>query len=188
MDYMNITVQEISNRWQELSADYNEKISRFMEAWHRFMNDCNARDRKVEERKAAMLEENQTLTQQLESLGTKYTAFMLDGQEKSAADIKEQMTEISAMRSANEVLIGSLGKAAYSESLLQEAEEAFEAFGEASMMLTEKKPEIRDAIDSIVDDLNKLQEKISYAGDSSIEEKYCRRMYQRYNHQPEQEW
>lgn len=186
MDYLNITVQGIKDRWQDLAADFKEKSIQFTEAWKRFMNDCDSRDRKVDERKAELLAEIQEYDKQLESLGTEYTAFMLENQEEHAATIKQKMTDISSRRAANEVLIGSLGKAAYSESLLQAAEEAYENLGNASMTLDSEKGIIRDALDKMLNELESLNGTIAYAGDIRVETSYSERMYRRFNHQSEE--
>jgi len=186
MDFMNTTVQGIKDRWQDLAADFKEKSNQFVEAWKLFMNDCDSRDRKVEERKAQLLAEIQEYDKQLESLGSEYTAFMLENQEDQAATVKQQMTDISSRRAADEVLIGSLGKAAYSESLLQAAEEAYENLGYASMTLASEKGTIRDTLDDMLKELESLKGTIVYAGDITVEATYSERMYRRFNHQAEE--
>ena len=186
MDFMNTTVQGIKDRWQDLAADFQEKSTQFVEAWKRFMNDCDSRDRKVQERKAELLAENQEYDKQLESLGSEYTAFMLENQQDQAATIKQQMTDITSRRAANEVLISSLGKAAYSESLLQEAEAAYENLGNASMRLDSEKGTIRDALDDMLKELESLKGTIAYAGSITLEATYSERMYRRFNHQAEE--
>ena len=185
MDHMNITMQDFLERWLELSKDYNEKQSAFGDAWKRFMNDCDERDRKVEERKNELLAENQGFDQQLESLGSEYTAFILEGQEEKAAAIKQQMAEITSKRAANEVLINSVDKVTYSEKLLHAAEEAFDKLGDAAMTLNQNKGEFRDAIDNLEKVLDNMRDKIRYTGDSTVDTKYDLRMHQRFNHQPE---
>lgn len=185
MDYLNITLTEFIERWQELAKDSNEKDSAFVDAWKRFMNDCDARDSKVQDRKAELSAENQAFDQQLESLGSLYTALMLDGQDEKAAAIKQQMAEITSKRAANEVLINSVDKVTYSEKLLHAAEEAFEEAGTASAALIAQKGEFRDVIENMKKTLNDMGNAILYAGDSTVEDKYNLRMHRRYNHQPE---
>ena len=185
MDHLNITMQDFWERWLELAKDYNEKKAAFMNAWNHFMNDCNSRDRKVEERKNELLAENQCFDQQLESFGSEYTAFMLDGQEEKAAAIKQQMAEISSRRAANEVLISSVDKVTYSEKLLHAAEKAFDEAGTASAALIKQKSEFRDTIESMKSVLENLEDAVSNAGDFTMESKYDLRMHRRFNHQPE---
>ena len=186
MDYMNITLQEFMDRWQELSKDYKEKKSEFVDAWKRFMSDCGSRDRKVEERKADLLAENQAFDQQLESLGSQDTAFMLEGQEEEAAAIKQQMAGSTSKRSANDVLISSVDKVTYSEKLLDAAEEAFEEFGIAADAMNDQKSEFMDVIESMKKVLEDIDSSILRAGDMTIECEYHLRMHRRFNHQPEQ--
>lgn len=187
MDHLNITLTEFVERWQELAKDCNEKQSAFVDAWKEFMNDCDARDRKVQERKVKLSAENQGFDQQLESLGSQYTAFLLEGQEKEAAAIKQQMAEITSKHAANAVLINSVDKVTYSEKLLHAAEEAFEEYGTASAALIQQKGTFRDVIESMKKVLDDMNDTILYAGDSTIETKYDLRMHRRYNHQPEQD-
>lgn len=187
MDHLNITLTEFVDRWQELSKDYNEKKSEFVDAWKRFMSDCDSRDRKVQERKDDLLAENQAFDQQLESLGSQYTAFMLEGQEEDAAAIKQQMVEITSKRQANEVLINSVDKVTYSEKLLHVAEEAFDELGTAAAALNEQKGEFRDVIECMEKALKNMGDAILYAGDTTAESKYDLRMHRRFNHQSEWE-
>ena len=186
MDYQNTTPQEVMDRWQELSKDYKEKKSEFVDAWKRFMSDCDSRDRKAQERKADLSADKQAFDQQLESLGGQYTAFMLEGQEEEAAAIKQQMAEITSKRQANEALINSVDKVTYSEKLLHAADKAFDEYGIASMALNEKKAEFMDAIESMKKVLEDMDKAIMRAGDGTAEGQYHFRMHRRFNHQPEE--
>ena len=187
MDYLNITLQAFIDRWQQLLKDFNEKRTEFGDAWQRFMSDCDSRDRKVKERKANLSAENQAFDQQLESLGSQYTAFMLEGQEGDAAAIKQQMAKITSKRQANEALINSVDKVTYSEKLLRAAEEAFEGFGTAAAALNEQKGEFWDVIESMKKALENTEDAIRYAGDTTVENKYSLRMHRRYNGQSEED-
>lgn len=187
MDHLATTVQEIQNRWQEAYAEYREKESAFMQAWQRFNSDCDQRDHKVEEQKSALLTENQKINQQLEGLGSQYTSFMLDGQQKAADEIKQQMTELSSRRIVNEVLIDSIGKPEYSKALLQEAESAFEQHGDASNTLEAARSEMMNVIDDMLKALEALKESMRYAGDGTLTAKYANRMYRRFRHLPEED-
>lgn len=187
MDHMNTTLQEVKDCWQKAYDDYKAKSSQFVNAWQRFMDDCDARDRKVADRKSILRGENQVFTQQLDSLGGQYMALMLDGLEEKAASIHQEMTEIASKRSANDVLINSVEKVAYDEKLLQEAEEAFETLGTASMELSIQKGQVQETVEDMLKTLNGLKDDMFNVGGAFVESTYVMRMHQRFNHQPEQD-
>lgn len=185
MDYQNTTLQEVLDRWQEVYAEYKEKESTFEKARQAFMKDCDLRDRKVEEQKTVLLQKNQEIDRQLERLGAHYTANLLEGKDKAAEIIKQKMTEFSSKKIANEILVKSIGKPEYSRPLLEEAERAFEEFGNAHTALSSARSEIMDLTDEMVKALERLYETVKYTGDS-MAGLYADRMYKRFRHLPEE--
>lgn len=186
MDYQLTSVKELTSNWEEISQSYKAREAEFIEAWKNFMADCDSRDSKVAERKAELLKENQEYGRQLEALGKEYAKDMLDGQEKKSSVIKQQMQEVASKRAANGVLIASVERPMYSEKLLQEAEDAFAALGDASMQLSMEKTALQNTLDSMIEDLKKLNKAISFVSDFKVHESYDLRMHRRYNGQSEE--
>lgn len=185
MDFLNITVAGITEAWEKLAASIKESEGKFFDAWKNFMDDADSRDRKVAERKAELIHENQDIGQQLEDLGNLYTECMLEENEEKAAAIKQQMAELASKRAANGVLITSVEKPPYSEILLKAADAAFDDYGSASTELYQRRSEIQEAVDSMISTLEKLQREIYYNSGSTLPADYNMRMQRRYNGQSE---
>lgn len=184
MDYFTTTLKELTDQWATISTDSNEKNGQFVTAYQKFMTDCDLRDSKIADRRASIQGENQEHAQHMEKLGEAYTMAILDGDDKQAAAIKAQIDKIAAQHMANEALIRNLGHAAYSQSLLNEAEAAFDRLGDASMELQTQRREVLDVIDTLLRELNKLHDVVFSAGQWDISDKYNMRMHRRFNHQP----
>ena len=188
MDYTNMTLQALKEAWGTLFADYDKKKAVFVEAWQRFMKDCDARDKKVTERRAALQAENDSISRKMEELGEKYTAVMVEGNESEADIIKRQINELSAATISNNALIDSMGRPAYSESMVKEADKAFESLGDAESALVLNRCEMLDTLDELIKDLKELREEMYYAGNGELTNRYHMRMHRRFNHQPEADW